>query len=43
MAFETALALTKDDTFQNRAMEYVNQHMSVEVGVERYKEIYENL
>ena len=42
-AFEIALALTKDDTFQSRAMEYVNQHMSIEVGVERYKEIYENL
>ncbi|MGC8580700.1 MAG: hypothetical protein ACP5MB_11710, partial [bacterium] len=42
-AFETALALTKDDAFQSRAIEFVRQQMSVEVGVERYKKIYERL
>lgn len=42
-AFKIALALTKDDTFQNRAMEFVKQQMSVDVGVERYKGIYDKL
>jgi glycosyltransferase involved in cell wall biosynthesis len=42
-AFATALALTKDNDFQNRAIRFVNKNMSVEVGVKRYQEIYEKL
>ncbi len=42
-AFEIALSYTREHDFQNRAREFVIKQMSVEVGVERYKGIYENL
>jgi len=42
-AFERALQLMKDPDFEKRAQEFVQASLSVEVGVERYKGIYEGL
>ncbi len=42
-AFEMAVALTNGNDFQNRASALVRKQMSVEVGVKRYKEIYDGL
>ena len=42
-AFERAMQLMKDPDFEKRAQEFVKASLSVEVGVERYKGIYEGL
>jgi len=42
-AFERAIQLMKDPDFEKRAQKFVKASLSVEVGVERYKGIYEGL